>query len=76
MRGAPDAGEEVDESRRYHKGLTRVPKEWCAVCGLCDREGLHMGLQKDLDPASGDVTVCELYGLPPTVIGCGDPYAS
>ena len=28
LRGAPDAGEEVDESRRYHKGAQRV------VCGV------------------------------------------
>ena len=24
LRGAPDAGQEVDESRRYHKGVERV----------------------------------------------------
>ena len=28
LRGAPDAGEEVEESRRYHKGAQRV------VCGV------------------------------------------
>ena len=28
LRGPPDVGEEVDESRRYHKGAQT--KEWCA----------------------------------------------
>ena len=35
LRGAPDAGEEVDESTA---DIIRVPKEWCAVyvrCAAC-----------------------------------------
>ena len=47
--------------RRIPQISQGVPNEWCAVCGLCEREGL----------IRRPVTVCELYGLPPTVVGCG-----
>ena len=47
--------------RRIPRISQGVPNEWCAVCGLYEREGL----------IRRPVTVCELHGLPLTVIGCG-----
>ena len=47
--------------RRIPRISQGVPNEWCAVCGLYEREGL----------IRRPVTVCELSGLPLTVIGCG-----
>ena len=58
LRGAPDAGEEGDESRGYHKGCPTIGVR-CAA--LYEREGL----------IRRPVTVCELHGLPLTVVGCG-----
>ena len=60
LKGAPDAGQEVDESRGYQKGVRIVA---CSVRRVRESEGL----------VRRPVTVCELSGLPLwlTVIGCG-----